>query len=156
MAAATLHLKIQSGKPGTKQRTAPGTWVFLYHFVPWILVGELTSRTQKKARKIHACDRKDMAGHSVLTKSSGARPLIRTDHGRQLDLATQRTCREQEGMSIPFVFVGKKTVSMEKSCRRHCRLAWFATEIYHTKDLAAKSWAKKLPKRFVQPNVRSC
>jgi hypothetical protein len=32
----------------------------------------------------------------------------------------QRTCQEQEGMSTPFVFVGKKTVSMEKSCRRHC------------------------------------
>jgi hypothetical protein len=60
------------------------------------------------------------AGHYVLTKSSGARPLILTDHGRHLDPATQRNCREQEGMSIPFVFVGKKTVSIEKSCRRHC------------------------------------
>ena len=90
-----------------------------------------------------------MAGRSVLTKSTHtyAEPLKLTDHDRQLDPATQRTCQEQEGMSIPFVYVGKKTVIMEKSCRRH------GISIFLNSEPEPEAWTRTRSRAPEEPDL---
>ena len=163
MAAATLHLKIQSGKPGTKQRTAPGTWVFFIPFrslnFGWRTCIEDFREKSKKNPRSSTCQTFPRMVHQILPNGP---PKIQITiqcrffepflHGHQVSPFSfqkrhgrafcshkikrspspyidrsrstawsgnpknlSRTRRHVNPLRVRW----KKTVSMEKSCRRH-------------------------------------